>query len=534
MHKESLEVFVMNPVNKKKSNGQKTDDVIDMPEAIELLRTTRPTFYRWLRSGKIKGMKIGRQWRFYREDVERFLKGQSPRIDLPADLNPFINALAEKAGKVGLKDYSGEIELKRKKKGDGTEAMHLAVNMIIAIGVAVGATDIHITPHLDQNTSEAVAMLRYRIDGVLKQYPPLDIRLLPAIIEHLKSMAGCDVHEKDKPQDGRILVKLPWVGAGKKTAKQSPSQDKTYDLRACFLPSGLGESATMRILDSSRLIFDMDELGYSENVKAAIRSAIKAPWGIIITSGPTGSGKTTLLYSCLKELDGEEQKIMSVEDPVEFILPWVTQVAVNEAVGSTFPRIAKAILNSDPDIVMIGELRDKETLKATLETALTGHLVLTQLHTDEASRGLIRMVEMGGEAFAVAEAVKVIVSQRLVRKLCLSCSVPDTISTEKLEMAASIARKGGLDWDTLKKDFRKPVGCDKCAQTGYKGRAVISEVLTVTPEIRLALINNLSVDEIRALAVGEGMATMAADGIRRAGSGETTLDEVFRVMGVVD
>jgi general secretion pathway protein E len=494
------------------------EELIDMPQAIELLKTTRPTFYRWVRSGKIRGMKIGRQWRFYRDDIDQFLRGEAPRIDLPTDISPLIYELRGQLKKLG------GVEPLMQADND----VQKALNLMVGIALAARASDIHIGPYMLKDDSEIVATMRLRIDGVLHQFAVIDMRLLPAIMEQWKRMFNCDVREHDKPQDGRTHFRIPRIDSS------SDKPDRTIDLRVTFLPSGLGESATLRLLDSSLVTIDLNRINYAPRDKERLLKALHNPWGIIVLSGPTGSGKTTVLYSCLNEVSGPQTKAMSIEDPIEYRLPWVTQVAVNESAGLTFARAMKAVFNSDPDVIMVGEIKDLETLQASQEAALTGHLVLTQFHANEAVNVLKRMVEMGSDPFVVAEATKLVLSQRLVRLLCPECSEPVTIPDNRLEQAAELSRRDGVDWDSIPKNFRKAVGCDQCGYTGFRRRNVIAEVLEVTPEIGKALRENSSVDDLRSIAVGQGMTTMAADGIRRAANGETTLDEVFRILGLGD
>ncbi len=495
-------------VGKARGGAAGAADLLEMDEAVALLKTTRPTFYRWLRSGKIKGMKLGRQWRFYRDDVERFLKGEGPRIDLPADITPLIRTLSarvtELGGKLPPPDEAGELRD--------------AAKLMILIGALSSCSDIHITCHVEG--TQNVAVVRHRIDGVLHETARIDMRLLPAVVEEWKRMAACDVHEKEKPQDGRILMDFREVGS-----------EKLLDLRVSFLPTALGESLTVRILDRAAVDLRLDRIDYAPADRERILRALHAQWGLIVCTGPVGSGKTTVLYSCLTEIARPEIKVMSVEDPVEFLLPWVTQVAVRESVGLTYERAVWSILRSDPDVILIGEMRDLNTLIAALKAALTGHIVMTTLHTNDAASALKRMVDMGGEPFVIGDSTKLVIAQRLVRQLCPHCSVGETPDANRLDRAAGAARAGGLNWNTLQLKFRKAVGCDKCGKTGFRGRTVIAETLEVTGEIGRALRNGASTDELRALAVSQGMTTMAADGVRRAAAGVTTLDEILRVVG---
>ena len=483
-------------------------ELLDMEQAIALLKTSRPTFYRWLRSGKIKAMKVGRQWRFYREDIERFLRGQEPRIDLPADLSPLIARLRARLEELGVPAAAGADE----------DPSVLAVSLTIRLAVAMQASDIHLAPQWRPNGQGSVAVLRYRVDGVLHPFAEIDIRLLRPLAERWLIMADCDVRQTVKPQDGRILVKIGDPG-------------KTVDLRVSFAPLQLGMSLTARVLDPDvAQLLTLDRMGYSERDKERLLHGLTMPWGMLLVTGPTGCGKTTTLYACLNRLAGPQTKVMTIEDPIEFFLPWVEQIPVRPQDGVTFGVAIRSMLRSATNVIMIGEVRDFETLQLAHQSALTGHLVLTMFHADEAARALVRMVEIGSDPFLVADSTRLVLAQRLVRCLCRECSVEDAPLGSVLERAAELATAGGLDWAALPKAFHRPVGCPKCHQTGFRGREVVAEVLEVTPEIGAALRRHASVDELRALAVRQGMTTMAADGIRKAGVGNTSLEEVLRVL----
>ena len=478
-------------------------ELLDMAQAIALLKTTRPTFYRWLRAGKIKGMKVGRQWRFTREDIERFLKGQRPKIELPTDIGPLVKALAARLAKLGGKDPSPP----------EVEPVQRAVNLIIVIGVRMSATDISIEPFEDGTH------LRYRVDGVLHPVAQFDNRLLPAVAECFKRMAACDVLQKRLPQDGRILLSL-----------REP--DGEVDLRVSFLPAYLGESMTIRVIARLEVILSLDRIGYAGHDRRKVLRALHAPWGLTVVAGPTGSGKTTVLYSCLNHLVSPERKILSIEDPVEYLLPGVTQIPIMERDGVTFERALRACLRSAPNVIMVGEIRNFDALMVSLQASLTGHLVLTTLHTDSAANTLKRMIDIGAPPFVIADATRLVSSQRLVRLLCQECSTPEEPPQHLLDQAERLCREGGIGWDALQGKFRKPVGCAKCSQTGYRGRTLIAEVLEVTPEIGRALRDGAPVEQLQAIAVGQGMTTQAADGVRRAAEGQTTLQEVFNVLAI--
>ena len=340
----------VNPVkDESEESGQPEpgmDELIDMDQAIEILKTSRPTFYRWLRTGKVKGMKLGRQWRFYREDIERFLRGEEPKVELRADITPLIDILSEKVEELGANDPS---------KPDADE-LQRAINLMIVLAIAQHASDIHISSHINEQSEGSIAVIRNRVDGVLQLIAEFDIRLLPAIIEKWKTMASCDPREESKTQDGRIIIELSkdaGVVAGKR-----------IDIRVGFLPAALGESFTARLLDSSVAVsnLSLDNIPYSERNMKLLKKHINSPWGLIVVTGPTGCGKTTILYCCLQELLSPKIKIMTIEDPVEVFLSWAVQVPVSEKDGLSFPVATRAALRQHPDVMLIGEIRDFQGL----------------------------------------------------------------------------------------------------------------------------------------------------------------------------
>lgn len=376
------------------------------------------------------------------------------------------------------------------------------VNHILYQAVKRGASDIHIEPF------EKEIRVRYRIDGIMYDvmHPPK--RVQGALISRTKIMAHLDIAEKRIPQDGRITIK---VG------------DKAIDIRVSVLPVNFGERVVMRLLDKSRSFAQLETLGFSERDFKVLNAAIERPNGIMYVTGPTGSGKTTTLYSILSRLNNDEVNIITVEDPVEYQMSGIGQVQVYEKVGMTFAAALRSILRQDPDIVMIGETRDVETAEIAIRAALTGHLVLSTLHTNDAPSAITRLVDMGVEPFLIASSVTGVLAQRLVRKLCAVCKktgVPTQALLDKIglkkEVAAAIT-------------FYEPVGCDQCSETGYKGRLPIFEIMEMTPVIAQLTMQKADTSVLRAQALKDGMTLLLHDGIRKIKEGLTTIDEVIAV-----
>jgi len=490
---------------KSDTSGTCGDDLLDMNQAVALLRTSRPTVLRWLRAGKIQGVKAGRQWRFPRKAIDRFLKGQEPITELNADINPLLGALNERLTKCGVSAGQQLAEV---------DKVAQAVSAMMLLGVALKASDYHIIPTLDQAGREQTVEIRYRVGGVLQLVATMDPRLLAPVIARWKRLANCDVRESRLPQDSRIVVKI---------------REQDCDLRTSFLPLRLGESLTVRMLSRSEVFPDLDRLGYDLPVKTKLERALKTHFGMVVMTGPMGCGKTTALYACLKRLASPGVKIITIEeDPIEWMVPGIAQLQVTPSIGMTFAASLRATLRAAANVFLIGEIRDLETLELAQECALTGHMVLTCLHTQDAVAALRRMVDIGSRPFFVGDTTRLVVAQRLIRKLCPGCSRPAELSAWRLERAEQIACEGGLDWGALTKNFRDPVGCPACGRTGYRGRTVIAEALEMTSELENALVHNATAEELRTLAVTQGMIPFAAEGIQRAAAGESTVDEVLR------
>jgi len=373
------------------------------------------------------------------------------------------------------------------------------VNSLIADAVNKGASDIHVEPF------EKKLRVRYRIDGVLHEMMSPPYKMKGAVTSRLKIMAELDIAEKRVPQDGRIKIRIG---------------PKKIDLRVSSLPTIFGEKIVMRILDKTNLQIDLTKLGFqAESLQKLVRG-IEMPYGMVLVTGPTGSGKTTTLYSALNKINLPEYNIMTAEDPVEYNIDGINQVMVHEEIGLTFAAALKAFLRQDPNIVMVGEIRDLETASIAVKAALTGHLVLSTLHTNDAPSTINRMIDMGIEPFLVASSVNVIMAQRLVRRLCPKCKQKEKIHPEAL-------RELGIVSDETF-DMYKAAGCPACSNTGYSGRTGLYEVMPVSDALREMILNRASAAEIKEQAVREGMATLRGDGIWKLKNGITSLEEVLR------
>ena len=379
------------------------------------------------------------------------------------------------------------------------------VNAIMTQAVGDRASDVHLEP------AELNVRIRFRVDGVLHEpMPPAPKNIQGGLISRLKVMADLNIAERRVPQDGRISMK---VGG------------RALDLRVATLPTVHGEKVVIRVLDKSNALLRLEDLGFLENAYDRFSESFRKPYGAILVTGPTGSGKSTTMYSTLNILNEESKNIITVEDPVEYRLAGVNQMQVNPKAGLTFASALRSILRADPDIVLIGEIRDKETATIAIEAALTGHLVLSSLHTNDAPAAISRLVEMDVETFLVASAIDAVVAQRLARKLCERCNVP--YKPEQAELQAA----GFPEWLWPEiPELRKSQGCPACANTGYRGRIGLYEVMQMSEEIERLTVERASADAIRTVAVQQGMMTLRDDGLEKARMGITTLDEVARVV----
>lgn len=377
------------------------------------------------------------------------------------------------------------------------------VNLIISQAINDKASDIHIEPEPKQ------VRVRYRIDGVLHDVmnPPKHIQA--PMISRVKIMASMDISERRLPQDGKIHIR---------------NNDREFDLRVSTIPTIHGEKVVMRILDKSSIMLGLDKLGFFADTKEKFEEMISKPYGMILVTGPTGSGKSTTLYSCLNKLNTGVQNIITIEDPIEYQLTGVNQVGVNEKAGLNFANALRSFLRQDPDIIMVGEIRDSETARIAIEAALTGHLVLSTLHTNDAPAAITRLIEMGIEPFLVASAVIGVLAQRLARNICTNCKEPFTPPAESI-------KKFGLGMYSGEEiRFYRGRGCDNCKNTGYKGRTGIYELMAMSDRCRSLTLQRASSTEIRKVAMEETMRTLQDDGIRKVLDGITSIEEMLRVV----
>ena len=385
---------------------------------------------------------------------------------------------------------------------DGGESSGILrlIETILKTAISSRASDIHI------ESSEKNCIVRCRIDGMLAEIFVFDKDIYPPLVSRLKMLSNLDIAEHRKPQDGRFSVQV--LG-------------RDYDFRISTLPVIHGESVVMRILDKTKAIIKLSELGMLEDNLAKFSRLTRTPYGMILVTGPTGSGKTTTLYAALNDIKSVEKKMITVEDPVEYQMDMIQQVHVNEKAGLTFASSLRSILRQDPDIVMIGEIRDQETLRIAIQAALTGHLVFSTLHTNDAISAVARVVEMGIEPYLVSGSLIGVEAQRLVRKLCPHCKQKITLTPMQLEHIIHLIPDDFT--------FYAPVGCEKCSQTGYLGREMISEILPISDKISSLIAKNATKEELTSTALAEGFKDFFTDGIRRAAMGITSIPEVYRV-----
>ena len=432
------------------------------------------------------------------------------RVGLPADIESAIQRLYSPATPAGdalgpddRPDEARDADLDRLRDLASEAPVIRLVNTMIADAVEQRASDIHV------EATEAGLRVRIRVDGVLRDAEPPPPRLKAAIISRIKIMARLNIAERRLAQDGRIRQIV---------------RGQEIDLRVSTTPAIHGESVVLRILDRSALSLDFATIGFDDNLLPKWREVARRPHGVVLVTGPTGSGKTTTLYTTLRELNASESKILTVEDPVEYVLAGINQVQVKPQIGLTFAAALRSFLRQDPDIMMIGEIRDLETAQIALQAALTGHLVLSTVHTNDAASAVTRLLDMGVESYLLPPTLNGVLAQRLVRVLCTSCKQPYDAPADLL--GAHVPELAGAAMVRL----HRAVGCEACGGTGYRGRTMILELMVMTDALRSLVLRRADARDIQAAAVAEGMQTMHAHGLRKVLAGMTTLEEVARVI----
>ncbi len=433
-------------------------------------------------------------------EIQRLERVSSAHRFSPTSFEEELPEIAE------AEDFAPETDLEA---DDGVSATPLVrlVNSILFQAAEDGASDIHFEPQED------ALLVRYRIDGVLQEVQRLPKRLAPGVTTRLKVLAKLDIAERRKPQDGRISVNAAAAG-------------RTLDVRVATLPTVDGEAVVMRLLDKSHKAPTLGELGLSEQMQKVIKETVARPTGALLVTGPTGSGKSTTLFAALTEINRPEINIITVEDPVEYRVQGVNQMQINTRAGLTFANALRSILRADPDVVMVGEIRDGETARISIEAAMTGHLVLSTLHTNDAPSALTRLNEMGVEPFLTGAAVTAVLAQRLARKLCAHCCELYSPSTDEL-LAARVSPDVAAAGDGMML-YRKH-GCPRCNQSGYRGRIGIFQLLRMTEELATLAAAKATREEIERAALGTGMRTLWDDGLAKVASGLTSLEELARV-----
>jgi type IV pilus assembly protein PilB len=403
-----------------------------------------------------------------------------------------------------LKDSSSEdVKVKKSHSAKIADAPIVRlVDSIITGGIDARCSDIHIEPH------DPEMRVRYRVDGILVEALSIPSSAHQEVISHIKILSEIDISERRIPQDGHISFE---------------HNDKEYDLRVSTLPASGGEKIVLRVLDTTSGLEGIEEIAGSDENFNALSSLIANPYGMVLLTGPTGSGKTTTLYSMIQALNTADRNIVTIEDPVEYRLNGITQIQVNSSIGMTFASGLKSILRQDPDVILVGEIRDYETAEIAVSAALTGHLVLSTLHTNDAVGAVSRLVSLGIPAFHVASSLLGAVAQRLVRKTCPNCKSKYTPSQQELENFTPEERQSGIT-------LYKSEGCTDCRDSGYKGRQGVYEIFNVTSDVRSLIVNEASGDQLQAKAMEQGMKTLRLEGLRQAFNGTTTLDELLRVV----
>jgi len=494
----------------KDAGAGKGEQLLGLDQAAAVLSVSRSTLTRWLAEGRLRGLKVGRQWRFRRADLEKF--GQMAHPSAAAVNVAEVEALISQIPVSLEVEYELDPALSNYPNTEEEKAIERLFLALVVNAVTANASDIHFDVSTDST------MIRLRIDGVLHEIGRLPRAAHRALVTCIKCHADLPVDQPTVNHDGMFGLRLT---------------GQAYHVRVASVPAVYGESMVLRILPQSYQMAKLDQLGMSGPDKERYLRALRAPVGLVIVSGPTGSGKTTVMYAGMQQIANPEIKMLSVEDPILAILPWVTQIPVNRKAGMTFEHTLRALMRHDPDVIMVGAINSVEVGEGCLQAAITGHLVLSTLHAPGAPLAIHRLLEMGLEPFMIANSLLCVVSVRLARRVCPKCGEPDEVPFNILSPFAEFARAGGY---TLPEnpEFMRGKGCDHCRGTGYRGRIGLYEVMEIDDELERMVLARASAKELQEAAVKKGMTTLAADGLRKAAEGITSVLEVARVTHTVE
>lgn len=474
-------------------------ELVTMEEAIKRLSTSRGTFYRWLRAGRISGFKIGRQWRFEVSEIERFLKGQEPSIDLPVSPDTLIETLQAKVADSTITDnLTDDAPIKQ------------VVNLMLIVVMKKGAALLFIDA-LEQPLGEYEGVFSLRIDGLVHHVTNYDLRLHQPIIDRLKQMCDMDVTQKRVPQDGRMRMKI--------------SPTKAIDFVVSTMPALSGESCAARIIDPAAATMGFDALGMLDENRARTDAALARKQGLYISGGPAESGKQVTAYTLLNALNNEQARVVTIEDPVAINLPGVVQSVPNPSLGLGINELIRACTKQNVDVLYVSHMEDAVTLTLAMQNALS-RKVITTMHLRDATTGLIKIKDQGAKGLLQTDTVALISAQRLVRRLCKNCRVEETPDDDAGAFIERVSKLNGVP--EAEGVFYAPQGCDKC-HGGYLGRIGLFETLIPTPAIENALSADAPFETLQQLAISEGMTTLCLDGIRKAAEGITSLRELRRV-----
>ena len=497
----------------------RADDILTLDQAVQFLGTSKPTIYRLLSGGTLKGLRVGRQWRFRKTDLSAYMERRPEPVavvaahELDAEYDFFTGRLRENEG---TKSEAASDDATSDATSDDDKIIAVD-NAILDLALRAGASDIHLEAMRPEESEEACVVLRFRVDGVLQEMRRMPLRLLPSLAGRFKVMAEMNAAQRDMPQDGRFPVR--W-------------RERDFDVRVASCPSFWGESVVMRLLDRSAVFVRLEELLFSDADLERLREWLARPNGLILFCGPAGSGKTTVLQASLLHLNTPQKKILTIEDPVEWQVPGIVQVAVNRRAGLTFASALRAFLRQDPDIIVASELGDLESAQTVAQAALTGHTVLSTLHLNAAVEAAARLRDLGVEPYLIASSLSGVMSQRLARRICAHCREENAPrAADVLKRVRDLSQEGGYAFPGRTK-FARGRGCETCHGTGFRGRVPIYELVTWSARLSEAFLRGADADEQTRIAVHEGATTMFADGIRKAVEGHTTPEEVLRVLGI--